>query len=876
MRRSPLPTPRRPWRPSVLRTTVLLLVGLVAPVFAQPMPTRQFFSLSSSNGHGAVMVDARTAKVVHLREHLPATEEPELDAMGREVWVGNQPQMVKTRDVLFDAYFGVRAGGQQQWLTGQPASSGYVTAAPSPVGGSGIVTWQQTALGLEATSYVFAPRTLPHAAFVMALKLRNAGSGMLTGVSAFSLHNLHLGYGRPGVMQELGTNGETVVVGAGRDLLERGFAGVVVARPLGGASKASAWNATSALADNAFRVVAQTTNDLTDRTGDLGVADDWASAFQFDVGDLAPGQERWVAVVVAHHGDPFAGGAVQSALDGWVNGRAAQQVVDAERLGWESFQQALNVPAGLSMAEQGVLRQSAVVLAMAQVKSGEAFLREHLSRDGEARRSRFRAVDGGALPGTIAHRGRGAVLASLPPGEWTYSWIRDGAYAAAAMATLGLTTESRDALRFYLDAEGGRFQAWTELQPYAMPPYVISLTRYVGFGVEETDFNDHGPNLEFDGFGLFLWALRQHELRTQDTSLADARWNDIATKVADPLLALVDPATGLIRKDSSIWETHWNGRERAWTYTSLTAARGLCDAAAIAERRQDVQRAMRYRAGAEALRRAIAEKLTAPSGALASNREELVSGVDYFDAAVFDALAFGLFAPGGRIGRATVTGLERLRVTAGPGWSRNDDRRDHAGRTDLSPWGSEYDSAEWVITDLRGSMVLRAQGDTPRADAVLSWVTNNAATNAGIIPETFDETSGAWKFNAPMVGFGAGAYALALAQRAAGAIDPACGAFFDEGAVDAGVLVDAGTTDAGAATDGGAPGPVDAGSRDAGFSTDGGAGDGGVGPQKPPAGPCGCSSGDGLALAAAVLLSVALRPARRGRAARAATPAARG
>ena len=115
-----------------------------------------------------------------------------------------------------------------------------------------------------------------------------------------------------------------------------------------------------------------------------------------------------------------------------------------------------------------------------------------------------------------------------------------------------------------------------------------------------------------------------------------------------------------------------------------------------------------------------------------------------FDAATFDAMAMGLFAPGGRIGRATTTGLERLRVASGPGWARNDDRRDHAGRTDLSPWGSEYDSAEWVITDLRGSMVLRAQGNTTRADAVLDWVTNNAAANAGIIPETFDETTGAW------------------------------------------------------------------------------------------------------------------------------------
>jgi hypothetical protein len=128
------------------------LACLVVPAFAltQAVPPRSFFSLSSSNGHGAVMVDARSAKVVHFREHLPATEEPQLDAMGREVWVGNQPQMVKTRDVLFDAYFGLRASGQQRWLTQAPASSGYPrrhprrARAPASSPGSNPACWAST------------------------------------------------------------------------------------------------------------------------------------------------------------------------------------------------------------------------------------------------------------------------------------------------------------------------------------------------------------------------------------------------------------------------------------------------------------------------------------------------------------------------------------------------------------------------------------------------------------------------------------------------------------------------------------------------------------------------------------------------------------
>ena len=83
-----------------------------------------------------------------------------------------------------------------------------------------------------------------------------------------------------------------------------------------------------------------------------------------------------------------------------------------------------------------------------------------------------------------------------------------------------MRSRPRPRCNYYLDAEAGRFQQWMELAGYSLPPYQISLVRYYGFGVEETDFNEFGPNLEFDGFGLFLWALRASEVLTGDTSRA--------------------------------------------------------------------------------------------------------------------------------------------------------------------------------------------------------------------------------------------------------------------------------------------------------------------------------------------------------------------
>jgi GH15 family glucan-1,4-alpha-glucosidase len=229
---------------------------------------------------------------------------------------------------------------------------------------------------------------------------------------------------------------------------------------------------------------------------------------------------------------------------------------------------------------------------MGQVQEDRSFLREWWTKDGEPRRTRFKGVDDQpvTLPAVVKHLGRGAVVASLPPGNWTYSWIRDGAYATVAMALLGMKEAARASLLFYLRAEAGRFKDWQELSGYGMPKYQITLVRYYGFGVEETDFNSYGPNLEFDGFGLFLWTLRAYERLTGDTSVADEHWPLIAGEVGDVLVALVDPMTGLIRRDSSIWETHWEGRERYFAYTSITAVRGLCDAAAIAERIGDTER----------------------------------------------------------------------------------------------------------------------------------------------------------------------------------------------------------------------------------------------------------------------------------------------
>ena len=790
---------------------------------AQVAPQRTRYELPAANGHAAIIVHlddvdpAKARRVTHFREHLYATEEPVIDEQGDEVWNGGDFSAVYTRDLLYDAYFGLRDADGQRWLPDLPLdadASGYASWDGDNLGGTGVVTMVQRLGELTMRQSFFTPMDLPHAGFVMIMEVTNEGGATAPGVEAFSLHNFHLGTGRPqspwGLFEDIGEDGETLVLdaAAGR-YVEIGFAGTLAAQALSPISHYA-----SAPQGDPFGAVNAGVGDLGDNAPADGAVDGAVSAFQFSLGDLAPGETRAVGVAFVHHPDPVNAQTAVQALDDYVQGRDAAALLADEIAGWAAFQtDEVMPPAGLDGFEETVIRQSAAMLRMGQVREQEAYLREWLDQEGVPRRTRF---DGPALPGTVSHNGFGAVLASLPPGNWTYAWIRDGAYAVVAMALYGMEARARDALMFYLNAEAGRFQDWNELSSYDIPDYQISLVRYYGFGVEETDFNAFGPNLEFDGFGLFLWALANYEDLTGDTSISTENWPLISTKIADVLVALIDPSTGLIRKDSSIWETHWNGRERYWSYTDLTAVRGLCDAAVMAERNGDDARAATYRETALTLRQAMVDQLLDADFALASNKEELDVGEGYWDAAVLDAFAMGVFDPAGIIAAATLAGMdENLGVAAsGVGWSRNDDRTDHPGVEDISPWGSDYDSAEWVITDLRGAMAARGAGDDERAEAITNWIVGQAYANYLMIAETFDENDGTYKFNTPMLGFGAGALGLTLAHRQGLFTDAACGAYYDESGLGEG------GTDTGATSDTGA----ETGGDDAGGDGDGGCG----------------------------------------------------
>jgi GH15 family glucan-1,4-alpha-glucosidase len=635
-----------------------------------------------------------------------------------------------TRELAFDVYFGLRTGGVNAWLVDRPIlDAGWDDAR-------GLARVVQGHGALRATQYWFAPFAAPAAALVGVVEIENTGASAITDGAVFALVNLHLGGGADG------TTGERIRW-QGDAFEERGARGLAVIRPMPDATRHAA------SPDNPFSIVASGGHLPT--TADSGVRDDAVAGFEWDLTGLAPGQTRRFAIVLGHAADGD-----RAALDGKLAmaGGAPDALLASARADWDAFQARAKLPPGLSVDEQAVYQRQLAVLRMGQIRE----------------------------PG----RGHGQILASLPRGMWNIAWPRDQAFATAALISAGLHGEAKDALTFLLEAGPGGFVCCDrDGGPWVGAPYRVSITRYYGDGSEETDFNERGPNIEFDGFGLMLANLADYVDATDDVALVSGHADAVFAQTADVLVGLIEragPAAGLVRADSSIWESHWyDGGRQHWTFTQATAVYGLRAAARLADRLGRAADAARYRTAADTIAAAITARLVDPvTGVLRASLEQTTS---YLDAAAISTFRWGVLPPTGPVAAATLSAFEQglsVEVT-GHGYRRNDD-------------GGDYDRREWIAVDLWMAEVWRQAGRADRADALIAWITAQARLNLDLIPENYDRITADYQGEIPMVGFGAGAYVSALWQRGGPAAT-----------VDAGTDGDAGP-DGGPAIDGGAGG----------------------------------------------------------------------
>ncbi len=561
------------------------------------------------------------------------------------------------------------------------------------LGGTGIIVSAETRGDLEFTQYAFMPMTLDAWGVVQVTRVRNTSS--TDNAPRFQLTSLH--NWKPG-------SGETVATYASDEVVERG-------------SSIALWYRAPDADENSCEQVYTTVLEGRRIAGECaGYSSDNVPGFGWSIPALGPGAESWHGVFISQDASP----------DYRVYADGPQAWLTEELAWWGAFHERAVVPDGLNTDETSVYQHQLALLAMSQVR------------------------EVGAPYGQIPASFPVAAPDVEFPHTWNITWVRDSSYATVALANAGYVAEAEASVRFlFQEGKAGKYKSWLSNTNYG-----VSVCRLYGDGSEWSDEDATGPNIELDNWGLYLWALAETVAAAgTDSSLLTELGLRALDEVADPLVAMVIPGTNLIRADSSIWERHWYGNEKSFTYTSVMAVAGLRAAAELATLLAD-PRAQGYLDTADAIALAISTHLVDDDGVVAGNLTELNAGSGYLDIAAAEAWNFDVLDARGETFAPTIAMWDTwLGSPASVGYRRNDD-------------GSAYDEQEWAFADLRVSTAMRRACEVDRARLIEDWVTDQALVNGRQIPELYDPETGSYEGPTPMLGFGAGLYLLAMQERA--------------------------------------------------------------------------------------------------------------
>lgn len=379
------------------------------------------------------------------------------------------------------------------------------------------------------------------------------------------------------------------------------------------------------------------------------------------------------------------------------------------------------IPANLTAAEQAAMKQNIAILKMSQVSDKEIFPLSH-----------------------------GQVLASLRPGVWAIAWVRDAAFAIEAMSKLGMYHEARNTLQCMLKASPTNqyiHYTHTDGKDYGIGvPYIISVTRYFGNGREESDYNENGPNIEIDDFGLFLIALYHYINESGDTKF----FNDHAAAIDTICHAIIHNINdkGIIRRESGPWEHHLPGKEFMWT--SGVCARGLQLMATLQKRfnlpYQNCEE------GYKRLYKGIMDNCLIEGKFIKGNAtEQNPTDHHYFDAATFELFANGLITDKNLFFSHMQEYNKHNRI-------HNDPAKGYCRFNS----GDSYENQEWPFAGLRVAVAQVQAGKKAVAKKYIDRITSYISRNNNQVPEILSNEMSLYRGAIPMVGYGSGAYILAL------------------------------------------------------------------------------------------------------------------
>lgn len=397
-------------------------------------------------------------------------------------------------------------------------------------------------------------------------------------------------------------------------------------------------------------------------------------------------------------------------------------LLDAELQYMKKVFTSCKFPTGISEEERNVMEQSIAILKMGQVDEKEIFPLSH-----------------------------GQILASLRPGVWAIAWVRDAAFSIAAMSKLGMKEEAKKGLEFMLNASPANqfiHYTFTDGRDYGIGvPYIISVTRYFGKGREESDFGEtNGPNIEIDDFGLFLFAFYEYIKNTND-ELFYTKWNKEILVIADAIVHCID-TNNLIKRESGPWEHHLPGRQFTWT--SGVNARALQMIAEL-QKKYNLPFAG-YEDAANRLLKGINENLVYQNKLIKGNANDFSETDHYFyDAATFELFANGLLKDKNLFSSHMKYYNKQLRAGNDPskGYIRFNSN-------------DSYENQEWPFAGLRVAVAQLKAGNRAEAKKLIERITAYANRNYNLVPEILSVEESMYRGATPMVGYGAGAYILAV------------------------------------------------------------------------------------------------------------------
>lgn len=388
---------------------------------------------------------------------------------------------------------------------------------------------------------------------------------------------------------------------------------------------------------------------------------------------------------------------------------------------WNKWHLKTILPKGLSKNSQNLYKQSLVFMKMGQVRE--------------------------------KGKGFGQILASLTTGNWNIAWVRDGVYSILALIKSGHYEEARDALKFFLDADAGYYKSFTfDGKDWGVGvDYKISVCRYYGSGKEESDDNGNGPNIELDGFGMFLWAFSEYIKSTKDIDFLNKYWDLVDKYVVYPIILNIDTNLNIVRPESGPWERHirdngYDGAKR-FSYTTIMAIKGLSE---INEIIKKFNKTSNY--DVESYAKLLLNGLN--KNLVDLERKVLVGSYEHFkkygyprylDGSATEAINFNFVNK--EIALNTLDEFEKHLRIKSKFFRRNLD-------------GGWYDNQEWVVVDLRIASSYKKLGLVDKANEIIKRIEDKALNAFYMIPELFDEKDDSFKGAIPMLGFGAGCYVL--------------------------------------------------------------------------------------------------------------------